>query len=185
MRRTVTALAGLALALTACGQETASDTPTDNGTETTAAPSPTTTESPTPAPQPTSAPTTPSSGDVAMGETFTWDDGVSVTLSEPEQTTTDGGGAGDGEYDNHIAVTVRIENGGDDTVDTAAIYFWPDEGTRIFYTAEGYGGFHDSVSPGDSFEGDALFGIADPDSFTMEVQREFGTDLPPATFVWG
>lgn len=120
-----------------------------------------------------------------FGDTWTWDDGLSVTLSEPapyepsyEEVT---------EYDQAIVFEVTVENGTGSEYDPSMIMLSASSGGQEADTAyDSANGLEGAPSTtmldGQSTTFQYGFGVADPDDVTVEIQ-DFDFDRQSVIFV--
>lgn len=140
-----------------------------------------------PAPEP---PEAPIAGELAFGETMTWDDGVSITVSAPEPYTPSDFAVGV-THANNVVFTLTITN--NSTADLQALPLPAlssgdqdvspifDIGSDIFGTGDDVG-FPpaDTIEPGGSVSWRAAWSVDDPSSLTLQVAPSFL--YPSATF---
>lgn len=121
------------------------------------------------------------SGEIAFGETWTWDDGTSVTVSEPEPFTPSEYSAGGEGYDEHLLFTVTVENGSGGPLDlglfTMTMQSGRSEADQVFdYDAGLEGSPYTTLLDGRTVEFEAGFGVEDPDDLVLQLAPTFDHD---------
>lgn len=121
------------------------------------------------------------SGEIAFGETWTWDDGVSVTVSEPEAYTPGEYSFGGEGYDEHVLFTVTVANESGAGIDlnlfTVSVQSGRTEGEQIFDSENGVDGSPmTTLLDGRDVEFIVAFGIEDPDDIVMQLAPTFDHD---------
>ena len=166
IRTTIAVVALATIALTGCtGGEKSTDAP--RGTN-----SPTATTEPVPEPSEAEAPT--SDGTLAFGETFNWENGVSMTITGPEFFKRDEWASGGEEFDDHVAFEILIVNGSDEPLDlalfTATAQSGNIEADPVFDTDNRMEGSPTTkVLPGREISFRYGFGVADPEDIVLEA----------------
>lgn len=156
---------------TATATATAEPTPTATATATaTSTPTPTPTEEPTP--------TTPTYS--TFGDTFTYENDLSITIGEPEPFTPSDTAAFD-EAAAYVSFPVTIVNNSTEPYDPT-LFFVNGQSTnteidQVFDSAQGYEGSPSTVLlPGREASFNLGFGVADPDDIVLEVSPGFEYD---------
>lgn len=128
------------------------------------------------------------SGTGKIGGTYTWDDGVSVTVSQPKafKPTESAAGNDDKSLKNFEKYTVTIKNDSDEPVDPAMFTMTGNSGgkeaERIFDT--GISSLPSTkIQPGKSLSFDVAYAMADPKDASFDVSLDF--DREEATFIQG
>lgn len=181
VKRTVLAAlaAGTAvIGLAACGGvtgEVASSQPTGtNALPTATTPVATeTTEAPSEEPSETPDDTT-----VAFGKTFTWENGVSATVSAPKSYRSSGNGIGGEKFKYAVIFTVTIVNKSgkayDPSIASATVQSADAEGDQIFDSSNDLGGTPDTkVLNGRQTKFKMAFGVANPKDVVVEFSPGF------------
>lgn len=183
MRRTLLATALVGLLAAGCASTEGSgttDEPTGTNAPTAAAtesapptmqsPSPSTTTSTTP-PQP-AAPANPT-----FGETYTWEDGISVTVSPPEPFEPSEYAIA-GEWPAYLAFNVKVVNGTqanfDPSMFSTTLQSGNTEGDEVFDSANGFEGSPSTtLLPGREAVFKIGYGVQDAADLVMEVSPSF------------
>lgn len=159
----------LAVALVACA-------PSTQSAGTTSAP-PTGSNAPA---ESTPAETTTSEAAVnpKFGETYTWDDGLAVTVSTPAPYTLSDSGYVGNPGAAQVAFDVKVVNTGTANYEVVGMYLSLQSGNveaeQIFDTANGLGGAPSTpVLPGREAVFKVGFGVADPVDLVMQVTPGF------------
>ncbi|WP_043110033.1 DUF4190 domain-containing protein [Paraoerskovia marina] len=141
------------------GQETAPDDSTDGSTE--------------------DAPADDTSGEsdnASFGSTYTYDDGLAVTISEPESFTPGEWAFGGEDAPAHVKFTITVDNGTDEPFDpslfTTSLASGGAESDSV-YDDDISGSPDTKVMPGKSVSFVVGYGVEDPDDLTMEVSPDF------------
>lgn len=122
-----------------------------------------------------------SEGQVAFGETWTWEDGTSVTVSEPEAfTPTEFAFGGEG-FDHHRQFTISVDNETGESLDLGLFFVTMQSGRseadEVFDTDNGMEGSpYTTLLDGRSVEFLVGFGVEDPDDMVMELTPSFDYD---------
>ena len=190
-RRTSVAVAVAALALAAAGA-------CSSGTQASIQPPPSTTAAttdqgtpsdilPPPGAPTTDTPSSPSTGPI--GSTFTYTDGLSVTVTSLQRFTPSDTAAGVNSGQAAVIATVTIHNGTGADVNLAAVQVNAyggsagNQATAVFDSANNIGiGFSGSVPVGRSVTARYAFALAPPDLSNVVVQVTPGFDYEPASF---
>jgi hypothetical protein len=169
MRRAVLLL-GLALA--ACAT-----TEAEPGAETRGTNTPTTTETappPTVEPEPEPEPEVPSV--LPFGDTWTYEDGLVLTVSAPEPFEPSEYAAGHEAFPNHLVFEVRIVNGTDAPFDPSGVYASVQsgnvEGSEI-YDESLIGPPQTTLLPGREAVWRTGWAVADPADLVLEITPSF------------
>jgi hypothetical protein len=146
----------------------------DDGATPTDTPSPSSTP-PTPAPTPTP---TPTSTNAAFGGSFTWTDGVSVTVAAPAPYEPSKYAAGTDKFTNFVSFQITINNGTAGNFDPSQFYATVSsastEGDQVYDSANNINGAPDTaVLPGRQVVFQLAFGVQDPADLVMEVRPGF------------
>lgn len=173
MRRKTIALTTtllLALSLTACDTK-------DKG-EITPAQSETTQSAPA---EDETAPE-PETTNPKFGDTYTWPDGVALTISAPQEFTPGEYAAGTVEGQPAVAYDITINNGGDKDIESIIVYITGTSGGQeiksIFDSENGIDVPQATILPGQSLTWKVAYSVADPSDITMTVaiQDDFSRD---------
>lgn len=110
----------------------------------------------------------------AFGETFTYEDGISIHVSEPEAFTPTEWAAGGESHNQHVRFTVRIVNKSSAAFDASSAYpsvaSGAGEGDEVFDTDSGLGGPPEtSVLPGREVSWKSGFGVDDPKDLVVQI----------------
>lgn len=132
-------------------------------------------ESTKPSPSPTKSTT------AKFGQSFEFENGISMTVSAPEPYTRDEYASGGEDAAAHLAFTVTIVNGSDANYDPSLFYATVQSGNteaeQIFDSANGLNGSPSTaVLPGRETTFKIGFGVADPADLVMEVAPGFEYD---------
>lgn len=180
---TSAAAAALLLALTGCATE--SGAPNDPGE---AAPTgtnrPAETTEPEPAAEPEPEPTPEPVANPKFGETYTWEDGLALTVSQPEPFTP-GEWAAKDEAPAYVKFTITVVNGTGENFDPAMVYPTVQsanvEATTVYDSDAGLGGPPSTtLLPGREAVFAVGFGVNDPADLVMEIAPSW--DHQPAIF---
>ena len=120
-----------------------------------------------------------------FGSTYTFDDGVSIHVSEPEPFTPTEWAAGGESHDQHVSFSVRVVNKSGAPFDASMIYAsvasGAGEGDEVFDTDAGLDGPPEtSVLDGREVTWKVGFGVDDPEDIVMQVEASWDHD--PAIF---
>jgi len=167
--------------LTACGGmsgETASTQPTGTNALPTATSSATVADE-TPTPTPTEEPTAEEDATIKFGKAFTWENGVSTTVSAPKTYPRSGdSGMGGEKFKYAVQFTVTIVNKSGKTFDpsgtNASVQSGDVDGDEIFDSANGFSGSPDTkVLNGRQAKFKVAFGVANPKDIVFEFAPGF------------
>lgn len=127
-------------------------------------------------------------GQIAFGETWTWEDGIAVTVSEPEPYETSSSGVGGEAFEDAVRFDVTIENGTDAPLELFAVLASVQSGTstgdQIFDSANNVSGSPgNTLLAGRSVEFPIAFGVEDPEDLVLQITP--GWDHDDAFFVSG
>jgi hypothetical protein len=122
-------------------------------------------------------------GDLAFGDTMTWDDGVALTVSAPEAYTPSAFAVGS-TLANNVVFTMTITNNSTENVQPVpfpTLTSGDQEASQIFDVGEDLEGNRDDVGipptaivpPGGSVSWRVAWSVADPASLTMEASPSF------------
>lgn len=119
-------------------------------------------------------------GIAAFGDTYTWTDGVSITVSTPEEFTPSEYAAA-AEASSYLKFTITLVNDSEDPVSAALVYPSMQSGNTeaeaIFDSANGLGGPPSTdVLPGRETQWVVGFGVADPTDLVLEIAPGFQYD---------
>lgn len=120
-----------------------------------------------------------SEGQASFGDTWTWEDGLEITVSEPEAFKPGEYSAGGEGYDSHVKFDVTIENKSGEPFDASLVYLTMQSGT-----SEGEEVFDDGLEGSPSttlLDGRKVtftsgFGVEDPSDLVLEVTPDFEYD---------
>lgn len=120
-------------------------------------------------------------GQLAFGETWTWEDGTSVTVSGPEEFTPGEYASGGEGYDHHVQFTISVENGSGEPLDlalfTVTMQSGTSEGDEVFDTDNGMEGSpFTTLLDGRAVEFVVGFGVEDPDDLVMQLAPTWDHD---------
>lgn len=183
MKRSIIAIAATAtLSLTACGiapeQEQAA-APSSSSSEVT--PDPSTDETtPDETPEPS---TETDSMIVGLGESFTWEDGTTALIEEPQPFQKSEWAAGGEDYDHVVSFKVTVTNGSDAPLDASftspTVTSGDREGDEI-YDDEVGGGPTSNILPGRTVTFTVAYGVDDP----ADVIAEFAPTWDHQNAYW-
>lgn len=185
MNRKHTALAALAaasLALTACSAVEAADAPPPSSSDVT--PSPWTPSEPEPtAEELEEVPDDLGPVIASFGEDWTYEDGITVKVSDPVAFTPSEYAAGGENHQHHVKFTVTLTNGStaalDPTLAFDSVSSGGGEGDAVF--DDGLDGSPmTTLIPGRSVSYDVGYGVADPSDIVFEMSPTW--DHEPAIF---
>jgi hypothetical protein len=175
-RLLASALVVLALLTSACAR----DDQQDSARTTTTEPEP---EKPTEREQDPTTTTAPEPADAAFGQPFTWNDGLQITVSPPEEFRPDGAPPAD-IGPTYVKVVVRVLNGSETPYQPLLSFRVLRPGAKsptIFLTDARTAGFPESnIAPGDDLAFTIGFEVTNPTGLVLEVAP--GVAYPPATF---
>lgn len=180
MRTTTIVLSALAaVTLAACGGTGGSVSPTVTVTETVTAGAESSSEASTPTDEPSSD-TTPDGAQAKFGQTYTYTDGLAVTVSAPKPYKPSQYAACD-KAKSYIAFTITLKNGTGKVFDPSlfheTVQSGQTEGDSCFDSQQGLGGGPDTkLLAGRTVTWKVGFGIADPKDIVMEVTPSFDYD---------
>lgn len=124
--------------------------------------------------EPTSeAPSTPQ-----FGETYSWDDGLEMTVSKPTAYKPSDSAAGTEKFKNFLVFQVTIKNGSKEKFEpglaTISVSSGDEEGQEVFDSAKGIESAPStSVQPGRSAKWKVVFAVKDPKDLTMDAAPDF------------
>jgi hypothetical protein len=138
-------------------------------------------------------PEAPVAGDLAFGETMTWDDGVALTVSVPEPYTPSEFAVG-AAHDNTVVFTLTITNNSTEDLQPLplpTLSSGDQEVSQVFDIGSDVVGPGDdvgipptsTVEPGGSVSWRAAWSLDDPSSLTLQASPSFL--YPSATFTNG
>jgi hypothetical protein len=178
---TLALAAGAAIvSLAACGAGMTGEAATSQPTGTNALPSTTATSAPAEDPAtetPTEEPT-PEDVTLKFGKAFTWENGLSATVSAPKAYKSTDSGFGGDKFKYAVQFTVVIVNKTGKTFDpsmtTANVQSGDVEGEEIFDSANGFNGSPDTkVLNGRQTKFKVAFGVANPKDIVFEFAPGF------------
>lgn len=181
MKRKMTVLAAitgvtLAASITGCATESGTVTKND-GTQSEAAVE-TVTE--------TEQSAEPESSNPHFGDTYTWPDGLEVTISQPVEYTPSEYAVGAVEGETALAYDVTITNGTKEDVESLGINFTVasggQEGTAIFDTDGGVEMPTSTILPGKSLTWKIAYSVADPTDVQISVDNLTDFSSPKVHF---
>lgn len=120
-----------------------------------------------------------------FGDTYEWDGGITVSISEPSDfTPSDTAAGGEGASD-HVTFEVTVVNGSSENYEPSSLSIsvqsGSGEGDQVFDTAQGIDGSpNTAILPDRDVVFDVAFGVTDPDDLVVEVAPGF--DYEPAFF---
>lgn len=172
--RIIIALAAAALALAGCSSQSAT-APTDEsprGTNTPAASSAEPTETAS------SAAPEEDDGTARFGQTYTYENGLAVTVGKPKAFKPSQGAAGAESGDPAVKFTVRLVNNTgkkyDPVLFTATVQSGNTEGSQVYDSGKGIEGTPStSLLNGREVEFPMVFAVADPKDIVMDVSPGF------------
>lgn len=192
MKKTTASLAlMLALALAGCGGGSPSDEALERGSNAPTETTEVTPEAPETTPTPeatTETPTTPpepespeDAGFATWGQTWTWDDGLTATISAPEEFTPSEWSAGGEGAAAHVAFTIIVVNGTAAPFDPAMMMVTAQSGnteaSEVYDTENGFGGSPmTTVLPGRETSYKVGFGVSDPNDIVLEFTPSWDHD---------
>lgn len=156
--------------------------PTVTVTQTASASAP---PSATPSPQsevvPPPAAPAPADGVGKFGQKFTWDDGLTATVTAPVAYKPSNTAAGTEGYKQFLTVTVTLKNGSDERFDTslmvARAQSSDEEASEVFDSEKNMGGTpYVTVLPGRSITFKQAFGVKDVKDFVYSLTPSFDHD---------
>lgn len=171
--RIAIAFAAACLVLAGCSQQ-AAESPTQETPRGTNAPSASESAA-APSEEPTEEPS--DDGVAQFGETYTWEDGIAVTISKPKPFKPSESAAG-GENGEALKFTVRIVNGTDAKYDpslfSATVQSGNKEAEQVFDSAKEINGAPStSVLKGREVEFPIVFAVSDPKDIVMDVAPDY------------
>lgn len=177
----VLATIAIAAGLTACGEQsgTISDPTTEATTEAvTDAATGTAAEETTEA---AAEPTNPT-----FGQTWTWDDGLAITVSAPTEYAATEYAAGTVDGQSNIAFTVTVTNGTDEDISalfmTVQVVSGGKEGSQIFDTEGGSDIPTADILPGETLSWTQAFSVVDPADIRVSVENSLDFDSEAVHF---
>ncbi len=167
------------LTLAGCGGTSGGVGPTVTVTQTVTAGAESPAASSSPSDEPTSE-TTPDGAQAKFGQTYTYTDGLAVTVSVPKAYKPSQYAACD-KSKAYVSFTITIKNGTGKAFDPAlfheTVQSGQSEGDTCFDTAQGLGGGPNTkLLAGRTVTWKTGFGIADPKDIVMEVTPSFDYD---------
>lgn len=128
------------------------------------------------------------SGDdpLAFGDTAEWEDGVTLTVSEPEAFTPGDTSSFDEEGGEAVAFEITLTNGSEENFDPGSVFPNLRSGTTEASEIYDYEQLGDRPSttllPGDEAVWKVAFNVSDPEDLVMEIQPTFGFEYADAIF---
>lgn len=130
--------------------------------------------------------TTPKRVNPTFGETFTWDDGLAVTVAAPvaftpsEYAATEDAAA-------YLAFQITVVNGSDVNVDltlfTTTLQSGNTEGSMVFDSEQGFEGSPSTpLLPGREAVFKIGYGVSDPNDLVLEVSPDFDFEREPVIY---
>lgn len=183
LTRLATTLPVCALLLSACGTEGTpqADAPTVTVTETVTAPADDAEDEAEadPTEEKVESDGDSSEGEASFGDTWTWGDGLEVTVSKPGAFKPGEYSAGGEGYDQHVKSTVTIDNKTGEPFDASLVFSTVQSGTsegeEVF--DEGLDGSPSTtLLDGRTVDFVAGFGVEDPDDLVLELTPSFDHD---------
>lgn len=123
-----------------------------------------------------------------FGSTYTYDDGISIHVSELTEFTPNEWAAGGEGYPHHVLATIRVVNNSGAPFDASMVYptvaSGSSEGDSVYDSENGIGGPPETtVLDGREVSWKAGFGVEDPSDIVMELEASW--DHAPAIFATG
>ncbi len=116
------------------------------------------------------APTNP-----AFGDTYTWDDGLAVAVSEPSEFSPSEYAAGTVEGQSNIIFDVTVTNGTSEDIESSLVNITVSSGGKeasaIFDTEGGTDFVSSTILPGKSLSWKVAYSVADPADVQMTVDN--------------
>jgi len=113
-----------------------------------------------------------------FGQTYTWKDGTSVTISAPEEFTPGGYASGVTEGWTNLKFTVTLANGSDESMTPvlflSSILSGGKEGSQIFDSGSGIDFPTTDIPTGKSLEFALAYSVADASDLAMTVSPDSG-----------
>lgn len=121
---------------------------------------------------------TVSEGEIAYGETWTYEDGLAITVSKPMPFEPSETAAGAEDAEQYVMFTVRIDNGTGDSVEPGEFHATLQSGTteaeQVFDSAKGLDGApYSRLLDGRSIEFPIAFGATTIEDLVMQVRPDF------------
>ncbi|KJK12683.1 hypothetical protein UB45_07540 [Terrabacter sp. 28] len=121
---------------------------------------------------------------IRFGQTWEWEDGVTVTVSKPEKFKPSYTAMGGDGFKTHVRFTITLKNGSKEKLElfgTPTIVSGDTEGEAVFDTAKGLNGPPDSkVQPGRTVKFKVGYGVTNTTDLVLEYAPTFSHD--DATF---
>lgn len=122
----------------------------------------------------------PDDGPASFGDTYTWTDGVSITVSAPEAFTPSEYASFD-EAPSYLKFTITLVNDSDEPVSAALVYpslqSGNTEASTVFDSDQGLSGPPSTdVLPGRETQWAVGFGVSDPTDLVLEISPGFAYD---------
>ena len=139
-----------------------------------------------PSKEPTSAePTSEAPSTPQFGETYSWDDGLEMTVSKPTAYKPSPSAAGTDRFKNFLMFQITIKNGSKEKFEpgptTISVSSGDEEGQEVFDYDKGIESAPStSVRPGRSTKWKVAFAVKDPKDLTMDAAPDFTRE--PITF---
>jgi hypothetical protein len=135
----------------------------------------------------TSAPADDGASSAIFGDTYTYEDGVSITVGPPEEFSPSSSAAYDA-APTYVRFTVTLANDGSGSFDASSTYASVQSGSHeaseVYDSARGLEGPpYTSLLPGRTVSWDIGFGVDDPQDIVLEISPSWGHE--PAVFVTG
>lgn len=130
--------------------------------------------------EPAASQTPADDGEVAFGSAFTWEDGLSVTVSKPKAFKPSEFAAG-AEGKHHVVITVTVVNktgkAFDPSLITMTLQSGDNESSQIFDSEHGIKGSPDTkLLNGRQAKFKAAFSVANPKDLVLELAPDFEHD---------
>ncbi len=117
---------------------------------------------------------------VSFGDSATWDDGVQVSIADPEDFEPSDTAAGGEDFEQAVSVEVTLTNGSDEPLSTIFLLLSAESGgstgEQIFDYGAGLELPFEDVEPGDEVTFTAGFGVEDPQDAQITVGPDFEYD---------
>lgn len=134
------------------------------------------TVSPTASVEPADEESTPSELTKRFGSTFTWDDGVAITVSKPKTFKKSAYAAGGKDFNSAVSMEVTIKNGSAEPIEAFEVFLKATTGDveaeAIF--DEGIDSPSAKILPGKSLKYKTAFGVNKGQDFVLTVSYGFG-----------
>lgn len=114
-----------------------------------------------------------------FGSTFTWDDKVAVTVSEPKPYTPSESAAVDGSFKKFVVVEIVLKNGSDKPYSPGSDFMTSAttgdvEADRVFDSGNGVDSPMVDVLPGKSLKWKEAYGVNESGDLVLKVENGFG-----------